>query len=481
MRLASRIFLAFATLVVAMAAIATYSLWAVGRLVAVNHGITTQAVPAVRLVAAVRHGANALGRLEARHVVLGDAVYATLWDEASARVQDELDRLGAVVTTAEQRRSLGEVTTAFAGYAAVVQRERELLARGARTEALRLVEGDARARREHAEARLDRLAEATDAAVTSALAEAAALERRTWTGVLLALGTSLALALAGTALIAQRTTRSLRRLSAATRAVADGSFRAPIEVGTRDEVGELAQSFNAMAQKLHQIDQTKEEFFAAISHDLRSPLASVAEAAYLLRDEVAGPLTPRQRRLVAIIESSSARVLALVSRILDLSRLRAGVLPVERQPVSLDRVVMRVVEELRPQAEAGEVRLEHEVARGDFVVEGDETRLAEIVANLGSNAIRFTPRGGTVHVRLSEAGPEVGLEVEDTGIGIPPDALPSIFERYQQVRRDRDGIGLGLAIVKGVVEAHGGRVSVESAEGKGTRFTVMLPRPRAAR
>lgn len=480
MRLASRIFLAFATLVVAMAAIATFSLWAVGRLVAVNHGITTHAVPAVRLVAALRHGANALGRLEARHVVLGDAVYATLWDEAAARVRDDLGQLGTAVTTTGQRRALDEATAAFTAYGAVVQRERELLARGARAEALRLVESDARARREHAEGMLDRLAEATDAAVTSALAEAAALERRTWTSVLVVLGTSLALALAGTGLIAHRTTRSLRRLSAATRAVADGSFRAPIEVGSRDEVGELARSFNAMAEKLHQIDQTKEDFFAAISHDLRSPLGSVAEAAYLLRDEVGGPLSPRQRRLVAIIESSGARLLALVNRILDLSRLRAGVLPVERQPVSLDEVAGRVVEELRPQAEAAEVTLEQETVGHDFVVDGDATRLAEVIANLASNAIRFTPRGGAVRVRVSDAGTEVALEVEDAGIGIPAEALSTVFERYQQVRRDRGGSGLGLAIVKGVVEAHGGRVSVESAEGKGTRFTVVLPRPRAA-
>ncbi len=236
-----------------------------------------------------------------------------------------------------------------------------------------------------------------------------------------------------------------------------------------------------MAQQLRQIDDMKEEFFATISHDLKSPLGSIAEAAYLLRDGVAGSLNPRQTRLMSIINASTDRILGLVNRLLHLSRLRAGMLPLERRPVNLAVVAERAVEELRPQAETAEVTLELERVGDAFVVEGDEDRLAEVVINLGVNAIQFTPKGGFVRVRVTDAGPEVTLEVEDTGIGIPAAALPGIFERYQQARRDRGGSGLGLAIVRGVVEAHGGRVAVESADGKGTRFTVTVPRVADAR
>jgi signal transduction histidine kinase len=184
--------------------------------------------------------------------------------------------------------------------------------------------------------------------------------------------------------------------------------------------------------------------------------------------------------LVNIISASSDRILGLVNRLLDLSRLRAGTLPLQAGPVNLALVVERALEELRPQAETGEVLLAQERLGDDFVIEGDGERLGEVVINLGTNAVRFTPKGGQVRVRTTDAGPEVILDVEDTGVGIPPEALPGIFERYQQVRRDRGGSGLGLAIVRGVVEAHGGRVAVESAEGKGTRFTVTLPRTRRA-
>ena len=99
-----------------------------------------------------------------------------------------------------------------------------------------------------------------------------------------------------------------------------------------------------------------------------------------------------------------------------------------------------------------------------------------MVVNLGANAIRFTPRGGHVVVRLIDTGPELELQVEDTGVGIPADALPHIFDPYRQAHRERGGTGLGLAIVRGIVDAHGGRVTAESREGKGSRFTVLLPR-----
>lgn len=476
MRLASKIFLTSAVLVVVLAVVGLLSLYAVGRLASVNREITTQAVPNVRLLSSLRDAIRALSRLEARYVILRDPLYATLWDETAARVEMDLVQVQTAVTTQGQRAAMAEAIFAFDQYRELVAEERALLGRGNRHQALRLAEIEGPARADRMDVTLERLTRETDLAVKASLAEATRLEQRTWTWVMVSLGMAVILALAGSGLVAFRLTRSLRRLSVATRALADGSFSTPIKIQDKDEVGELARSFNAMAQQLRQIDDMKEEFFATISHDLKSPLGSIAEAAYLLRDGVAGSLSPRQTRLMSIISASSDRILGLVNRLLHLSRLRAGMLPLECRPVNLALVVERAVEELGPQAETSEVSLEHEKLGDDFVVEGDEERLGEVVINLGVNAIQFTPKGGLVRIRVTDAGPEVTLEVEDTGIGIPAAALPGIFERYQQARRDRGGSGLGLAIVRGVVEAHGGRVAVESADGKGTRFTVTLPR-----
>ena len=307
-------------------------------------------------------------------------------------------------------------------------------------------------------------------------AEVARLETRTWAGVVVAVAASVGLALLATAVIAIRITRSLRRLSVATAAVAAGSFRDPLPAGGRDEVSVLARAFNAMAARLRQLDEMKEEFFATFSHELRSPLTSVREASHLLADEVPGPLTPKQKRLVGIIQRSSDRLLRLVNQILDVSRLRAGLLPLARGPVDLDRLVGRALEELRPQAEEAGVTLDRERVGERFVVDGDEDRLVQVVVNLLANAVRFTPAGGRVIARVVDAGPECEVQVEDTGLGIPAAELPHIFDSYRQAHAGKGGTGLGLSIVRGLVQAHAGRVTVESYEGKGSRFTVLLPR-----
>jgi len=263
------------------------------------------------------------------------------------------------------------------------------------------------------------------------------------------------------------------------RSVAAGSFREPIPERGADEIAALAHSFNAMAANLRQLDQLKESFLATVSHELRSPLTSMREAAHLLHEEVAGTLNPKQTRLVAIIGASTERLLRLVNQILDLSRLRAGRLPLARRTLDLTQVAERGVNELRPQAAEGHVSVSVERVGQNFEAAVDEDKLVQVVVNLVANAIRFTPAGGRVAVRVVDAGPEVELHVEDTGVGIPAAALPRIFDMYQQAHSQSGGTGLGLAIVRGVVEAHNGRVTVESQEGKGSRFTVLLPRRRA--
>src|SRR5437763_874234 len=173
------------------------------------------------------------------------------------------------------------------------------------------------------------------------------------------------------------------------------------------EIGQLARSFNLMAAQLRQMEETKDEFFAKFSHELRSPLTSIRGATDLLRDGVPGPLTEKQTRLVEIIGGSSDRLLQLVNQILEISRLRAGLVPLDRAWVELDRLVAHAVEELHPRAEAAGVRLERDLIGTDFRCHGDEGRLLQVVVNPAGNALRFTPKGGRVVVRLVDADPEL--------------------------------------------------------------------------
>jgi signal transduction histidine kinase len=475
MRLASKLFLASSLVILVLVGASILSLVAVDGLIAVNREITTRTMPALRLGASARDGVLALARLEARALVLRDPQYVALWDERAARTRADLEALRSYVSALEATL-VDEALVTLEEYEDVVDEERRLAENGDRTAAVRLAEERGRALVERIGDTLERLAEARHAAILRAQADAARLEAQTWAGVLAALGAALGLALLGTAVVSHRITRSLRALADATKAVEAGSFREPIAIGGRDEIGDLGRSFNRMAARLRRMDETKQEFFARISHELRSPLTSVREAAHLLRDGVPGALNPKQARLVSIVEQSSDRLLNLVNQLLDLSRMRAGLLEVERRPVDLERVVARALEELRPQADEAGVMLARERMGSDLACIGDEERLVQVVVNLVANGIRFTPRGGAVAVRLSDAGDYVALHVEDTGVGIPATAVPTIFESYQQAHRGRGGTGLGLAIVRGLVEAHGGWVQVDSQEGKGSRFTVVLRR-----
>ncbi|HEX9818128.1 MAG TPA: HAMP domain-containing sensor histidine kinase [Methylomirabilota bacterium] len=477
MRLASKIFLGFSLVIVVLAAVGVLSLRAMGRLVSVNREIAGETLPALHLTTGVRDTLLTMARLEARFAVLHDGRYAALWRESAEHARTDLARLEVFVRTSAEAGHLEAARQAFEIYHAAVAAEQErLLADGERAPAApperRLIE--------RVESELEALQQATQARVTRAQSEAARLERRTWNGVVGALAAALALALVATALIALRITRSLRRLSAATAAVAAGSFREPIPVAGRDEVAVLARSFNTMADRLRQHDELKEEFFATLSHELRSPITSVREAAHLLADGIPGPLVPKQLRLVEIIRRSTDRLLRLVNQILDVSRLRAGLLPLEYAPVDLARLLARVVDELRPRADEAGVALERERVGTRFTVMGDEDRLVQVVVNLLANALRFTPAGGRVIARVVDAADECEIQIEDTGVGIPASELPHIFEAYRQAHLGKGGTGLGLAIVRGLVQAHGGRVTAESQPGKGSRFTVLLPRERAA-
>ncbi len=476
MRLAPKLFLGFSLVIAVLVIVGALSLAAIGRLVAVNRAITTRALPAAQLASSAHDTMQALGRLEGRYLVLGDARYLTLFEERSTRARQDLERLAEVITTRREQELLRAAQEAFHAYREVAIEEQALLRQGQRARATRLAETQTRVLAERVETSLEALMEVTHAAARAAQLEAAGVEARTWMGVLVALGGAFVVALVAAGFIAQRLSRSLRVLSEATSAVAAGSFREPLQVSGRDEIAELGRAFNTMAAELRQLEELKDGFFAAVSHELRSPLTSMREAAHLLRDEVPGGLNPKQARLVEIIEDSTDRLLRLVNQILDLSRLRAGMLPIERQPLDLAWVVRRAVDELRPQAEQAGLRLEIEQTGDRFETVGDTDRLVQVVVNLVANAIRFTPRGGRVAIRLIDAGPELEVHVEDTGLGIPADALPHIFDWYQQAHRRRGGSGLGLPIVRGLVEAHGGRVTVESHEGKGSRFTVLLPR-----
>jgi signal transduction histidine kinase len=222
--------------------------------------------------------------------------------------------------------------------------------------------------------------------------------------------------------------------------------------------------------------QTKDEILNQIAHELRSPLNAVLNWAELLGQ--ASPGDPSTARAVAGVERSARLLCRLADDLVTTSRINSGKLLVEREPTVLAPVVALAADAMRGQAVDSGLTLNVLVATDDEVL-ADRNRVEQIVGNLLSNAIRFTPRGGSLAVSLERRDAFVVLTVRDSGIGIRREFLPKVFEQFSQAERShgRQGLGLGLAIVHHLVAAHGGRIDVDSAgEGQGTTVTVSFPR-----
>ena len=241
------------------------------------------------------------------------------------------------------------------------------------------------------------------------------------------------------------------------------------------------QELETANAELARASEAKSRFLAIAAHDLKSPLAATQSYLHVLLGGFTGELQPRQREM---LERSSDRIqdlLALISDLLDTTKVETGQLIGERQPVDLATVTVASVENVRlPIAYKG-IKLDLSLPDGECRVLGSKHRLQQLLTNLLSNAAKYTPEMGTIALTVKELGSWVHIEVADTGPGIPPDALPHIFEEFYKVDSadGRRNLGLGLFIARKIVEAHGGEIHAESPcsdTGEGTRFLIKLPR-----
>jgi signal transduction histidine kinase len=234
----------------------------------------------------------------------------------------------------------------------------------------------------------------------------------------------------------------------------------------------------AARKQAEEANRMKDEFLATLSHELRTPLNAILGWVQVLR---AGKLDPAaSSRALETIERNARAQAQLIADLLDVSRIITGKLRLDSKPVELHRIIEAALDSIRPAADAKDIQLSISLAALSSPVLGDSDRLQQVVWNLLSNAIKFTQRGGRVEVHLRESGPNAVVQVRDTGIGIRPDFLPYVFDRFRQAEstltRSHGGLGLGLSIVRHLIELHGGTVEVESeGEGQGATFLVRLP------
>jgi len=281
-------------------------------------------------------------------------------------------------------------------------------------------------------------------------------------------------------LLTRTVVQPLRVVRDAARRIGAGELTYRVPVDSRDEVGDLAQRFNEMAAALDYDEQLRRNMMADIAHELRTPLTVIRGQVEALQD---GVFDLTQDNLQPI-HDQTVLLGRLVEDLRDLALAEAGRLPLELDQVDLARVTQTVVGGFHSQAQEKGVKLSAQVDEPMPPVRGDSQRLAQVLTNLLSNALRYAPVGGRVAVRVwaDDAGAHVA--VQDDGPGIPAEELPYLFERFYRANKARSrndgGTGLGLSIARKLVEAHGGRIGVESTPGQGATFTVSLPRAEAA-
>jgi signal transduction histidine kinase len=295
--------------------------------------------------------------------------------------------------------------------------------------------------------------------------------------------------------------RPLIRLTEGTQAVADGEFSVQLETRGRDELSRLASSFNQMVRRLGEAERAKKDFLSHVSHELKTPLASMYETNELLLEEIAGPLNDKQKRFLTLNLDSGRRLSAMIAKLLDLSRMEAGAMEYDFRHHDLVELVRTVVAGFEARARERQVRLLLRAPTTGVTVNCDYDRMIQVIQNLLDNALKFSPAASSIEIRVLPTGvpkaqpdwvdhtdSEIGqmsgdmvlLEVADSGPGIAEDQKPLVFRRFHQISRmgrahATGGVGLGLAICGEITQAHQGWMGLRNNEEAGSVFMVALP------
>jgi signal transduction histidine kinase len=269
----------------------------------------------------------------------------------------------------------------------------------------------------------------------------------------------------------------VRAMSAATQRIADGRYDERVEVQGEDELAQLATRFNQMAEKLSQVESMRRRLLGDVSHELRTPLTAIKGSMEGLIDGV----LPATEETYQQIHTEADRLNRLVDDLQELSRVEAHAYELDLRPLDVAALVQTVTKRLAPQFEMKHISLDLELPPSLPRIRADEDRAVQVLTNLVGNALQYTPENGMVSITAEPMDQEVLISVRDTGLGIPPEHLPHIFDRFYRVdnsrsRRAGGGSGIGLTIARALIEAHGGRIWAESGgEGQGSTFSFTFP------
>ncbi len=284
----------------------------------------------------------------------------------------------------------------------------------------------------------------------------------------------------------RRSLNPLERITGALSRVKEGTYGEKIDYSAKDEIGELASSFNTMSETIRlkeeeakKMDTAKDEFLAMITHELKTPLVPIRGYADILLSGHLGDMTEKQKERISIIKSSAASLLQLISDLLDVQKLELGQLKMKKENTDIYDTATKSIQTLQPQAEEDRITIVNEI--GKTIIPHDSDRIIQVLTNLIKNSFKAVKPGtGIIRLSSEETPDELKISVSDNGTGIPYERQGKLFTKFYQadasLTREKGGSGLGLSICKGIIEAHGGKISLQSAPNSGTTVTFSLPK-----
>jgi two-component system sensor histidine kinase GlrK len=463
-----------------VAGVNIYALTQLRQLTALSSELVSRHYPAIESSRRLIGSVSSQLRNEKKYLIVNDAVLLREFDQEADDFQQRLAALLALEESAEGRRLLEVAGQEQRDYRAAVREQvGEGVERGSRVSA-----GYDRRRDARIGKMMDLLGayiSLCDVRVGAVMAESRDRTAQAETVLQDLLLVSILFTIMLAAVASYSILHPLRRVQQHIRMIGQGQFETSMHTAVPQELQELVATVNWMGHTLKELDDLKAEFFSQISHELRAPLASVREGIQLLLDQVAGPLTSQQREALTIMKDSSQRLIQQISTLLDLSKMEAGMMAYHLAPADLKRLADGSVNKVRWLAESKRVPVLIHAPDSRVWVSMDAPRIEQVLDNLLSNALKFSPRGATVHVKIEpdQAAGGIRVAVADEGPGIAPEDLPHIFNRFYQGRRQGTqtvaGSGVGLALAKKIVEGHHGHIWVESHEGQGTTVQFVLP------
>lgn len=483
-----RIMIGYLLVILILMIIISYSLIHLNKMTLIMNGVIYSDQQAVDLEKQMIDSFLSQVRNIQKYFVTGDAAFLNLSQTSQANFQEYYQQLEPKLSSAEEKDLADKVLASFRDNNSLLEKEVNSKNQENFSASESAVKEDMA---EGATRDLDSLVSLRQKRILEKIQDLRAMGSRATLMVQALILISLFSAVYVAFMVTKGIIKPLQKIKKMTTVVAVGDFNQHVDLDSPPELAELARSFNQMSDQLKQLDEMKSGFISHVSHELRTPLASMKEANNLILEEAGGTITEKQRRFSMIIEQGIKKLTKMIDDLLDLSKMEAGMMAYDLMPADIRPILAHALDEVELLAKKKGLQLKSEVMDSLPLVSMDMNKIQQVVDNLLSNAIKYTPEGGKIEVKadLDQSqrtdankdmeGGDLRVSVSDTGIGIPPEFQTRIFERFQEIKQEgipgTKGTGLGLSIARHIVQAHGGRIWVESTPGKGSTFTFIIP------